>query len=899
MSDYKGLDIEVDDNEIENLIRDINNLEEETYDSDNLKYKPKAKSRGLRRLFKKKHIIGLVLIVAVCYGISKLINSPHSGSGSNNVSGLIIDPLTGLMLTKGEPRIDKKTGLDLNKYIIDGMYHVGVDNIPIKKVEHWSLHTPQCPNLQPIKYNEKITNPKCEETSLQFVNLSSDSGKGIPYSLPLHDISNLIDKYDDLDDDDKIVGELPISQQLDESYHPYDYGFDGNFDKTKGRRLYSFISFDFEFDLLDVYLAENYEVVDYFVIFESNTTFVGQPKPLYFTKTLLESKRYNQFKDKLIPLPYLMPEKNNNSMELNVINLMVEEGLKAVQAKHGDLFVYGKVGEIPKPHVLSRLKNCGGWEHLYSNSVGGDADKRAKPLAFSSWAYGYSIERVEDSEIGKAVYPNLAIFDDRRSITEDNKRDSSKFDPYKGYSNFNLLRNATLSTTTSAILWSAGWDMTKFLPTINHYYNKLVGISSESSKKDEYKVKSEINTKINNEQDIFSKEEKKYVDNLHYKTPPVNGVPYNFDYKYWKEQTADPSNLQQDFSRLYDKIKLEIPNSIGRYSICYNYMFERKFGINNTLWYDAVPRENWETVDFEKLDYQNVRIKIIPRVHCGDFEDLHILSAEETVRDIIKYRKSISRFGDGEYSLAIKNHYRSEFQKDDERLGDKLKDILFSEDERFLLGIPENFLQKFFVLRNDQNFWKKYTTNNAPQLLDIHSKNRVYGSSMMSRYYVTLKDKSHVGDYIKVLKLLWEDKDVLLIEGVTTRFGVGNDLLDNAKSVQRILCPPKSAFDAFDKIYNEALKHDTNKTVLLSLGQTATALAYDLFKAGYQAIDMGHADIEYEWFLRKTENGRVKIENKFVNEAGEEGRISADDNFHDEKYESEIVARITIDDEQK
>lgn len=35
---------------------------------------------------------------------------------------------------------------------------------------------------------------------------------------------------------------------------------------------------------------------------------------------------------------------------------------------------------------------------------------------------------------------------------------------------------------------------------------------------------------------------------------------------------------------------------------------------------------------------------------------------------------------------------------------------------------------------------------------------------------------------------------------------------------------------------------------MISLGPTATVLAYDLFKAGYQAIDFGHVDVEYEWW---------------------------------------------------
>ena len=38
--------------------------------------------------------------------------------------------------------------------------------------------------------------------------------------------------------------------------------------------------------------------------------------------------------------------------------------------------------------------------------------------------------------------------------------------------------------------------------------------------------------------------------------------------------------------------------------------------------------------------------------------------------------------------------------------------------------------------------------------------------------------------------------------------------------------------------------------IIIALGPTATVLAYDLAKEGYQALDMGHFDIEYEWYLR-------------------------------------------------
>ena len=104
-----------------------------------------------------------------------------------------------------------------------------------------------------------------------------------------------------------------------------------------------------------------------------------------------------------------------------------------------------------------------------------------------------------------------------------------------------------------------------------------------------------------------------------------------------------------------------------------------------------------------------------------------------------------------------------------------------------------------------------------------------------------------------------------------------------------IICPSENAFEIYDKIYNEALKIDKNKLVLLALGPTATVLAYDLFKAGYQAIDIGHVDIEYEWFLRKATK-KIKIESKYVTEV-KEGRENIQE-VKDEKYKNEIVARI-------
>ena len=77
--------------------------------------------------------------------------------------------------------------------------------------------------------------------------------------------------------------------------------------------------------------------------------------------------------------------------------------------------------------------------------------------------------------------------------------------------------------------------------------------------------------------------------------------------------------------------------------------------------------------------------------------------------------------------------------------------------------------------------------------------------------------------------------------------------------------------------------------ILITLGPTATILAYDLAMQGYQAIDLGQVDNEYEWFLRHATE-RIVIEGKSVSELAwyriPETQIS------DDKYETQIIAHV-------
>ena len=213
-----------------------------------------------------------------------------------------------------------------------------------------------------------------------------------------------------------------------------------------------------------------------------------------------------------------------------------------------------------------------------------------------------------------------------------------------------------------------------------------------------------------------------------------------------------------------------------------------------------------------------------------------------------------------------------------------------SNEKDLLIGIPDslNFEYLNNLIPRTKRFWKKWIKKNKFKLIFLHKKVNYY-SSFISRFYIIQKDKSNVQKYIKKLKKIWEKKDVLIIEGEKSRLGVGNDLFDNIKSIQRILCPSKNAFFIYNKILKEALKTDKKNLILLVLGPTASVLAYDLYKAGYQVIDIGHVDIEYEWFIRNV-TSKIIIKGKYVNEV-KGGNINIQD-VKDKNYFNQIIAKV-------
>lgn len=263
-----------------------------------------------------------------------------------------------------------------------------------------------------------------------------------------------------------------------------------------------------------------------------------------------------------------------------------------------------------------------------------------------------------------------------------------------------------------------------------------------------------------------------------------------------------------------------------------------------------------------------------------------IMSLDQTLDYLIENKCSISRFGDGELKLAVGDSIR--FQKYDEKLSERLREILISNDENCIVGVTDIFSDVKWMVKKAYDYTWRTVGHYRTQWTSILDLNKLYGNAYITRCYIDWKDKSKSLHYFTKLKKLWDGEEVIIIEGEKSRLGCNNDLFSGVNSIERILCPSKDAFSYYDEILEEAKKLDRRKLILLALGPTASILAYDLSKLGYRALDIGHVDIEYEWFLQGAVE-KTRIIGKYTSEASE-GDIVED--LNDFTYSSQIIAHI-------
>ncbi len=131
--------------------------------------------------------------------------------------------------------------------------------------------------------------------------------------------------------------------------------------RNTSRRIINAITFNIEFELLEARLYELDDVVDVFIVLESNfSNYAGEPKPMRLYQRLIKGY-LKRFHHKLFYL-FLdtFPEEGKNDgwlVDQNMRHFIGSEGLRrVVNKKPDDIFIYTDADELPSREALLFLK---------------------------------------------------------------------------------------------------------------------------------------------------------------------------------------------------------------------------------------------------------------------------------------------------------------------------------------------------------------------------------------------------------------------------------------------------------------------------------------------------------------------------------------------------------------
>ncbi len=274
---------------------------------------------------------------------------------------------------------------------------------------------------------------------------------------------------------------------------------------------------------------------------------------------------------------------------------------------------------------------------------------------------------------------------------------------------------------------------------------------------------------------------------------------------------------------------------------------------------------------YESAYKQKTKIsELLRRIELRTGYRLNIMSYKQTFKYIYNNKCSIARFGDGEFRILLKTGNPG-FQSISDDLSAKLDQVLQSTNPKLLICVPSVLNSVKGCKKEAADFWIDWGRSNdhhkrVVRLLRFRtSKNYKFGDTQLTRPYMDWKDSTRAKKTFAAFKELWNDRNILIVEGEQTRLGVENDLFSNAKSIKRIIAPAEDAFSRYNDILNAVKRNHRDELVLLALGPTATVLAADLANDSCQAIDIGHIDIEYEWYLSGATK-KTAVKGKYVNE---------------------------------
>lgn len=205
----------------------------------------------------------------------------------------------------------------------------------------------------------------------------------------------------------------------------------------------------------------------------------------------------------------------------------------------------------------------------------------------------------------------------------------------------------------------------------------------------------------------------------------------------------------------------------------------------------------------------------------------------ESVHAIRDERKSLARYGDGEFRLMYRNEHKLKFHDNSPELMEALKRVLTKPSDDTIIGMPQVFLGIH---------WSIVFAETWHFIAPLAATQSRFANSHITR---PIFFERYGQDAVDAWRSVWEGRDVAVVTGKGSRFELVPGLFDNLGSVKEIFSTPTNAFLDLDRLVDE-IEASGQDLVLLSLGPAATVAADMLAARGIQTLDIGHLSSSYE-----------------------------------------------------
>ncbi|XP_077243902.1 beta-1,4-N-acetylglucosaminyltransferase family protein [Tasmannia lanceolata] len=156
--------------------------------------------------------------------------------------------------------------------------------------------------------------------------------------------------------------------------------------RSEPRRVFDAVLFNNELDLLEIRWRELLPYVHKFILLESNTTFTGIPKPLFFAKN---RHRFDFAGDKISHDLFTYPITDSSNKDPFILEsrqrLAVNALLRRSGISVGDLLIMSDTDEVPSPHTVKLLQWCDGPPPVMHLQLKNYLYSFEFPVDYSSW----------------------------------------------------------------------------------------------------------------------------------------------------------------------------------------------------------------------------------------------------------------------------------------------------------------------------------------------------------------------------------------------------------------------------------------------------------------------------------------------------------------------------------